>query len=187
MFIDLEGILRKPLVYLADFEMFLPTCEETVKYWKETCDRYGFIGIFPGEGEKVEPGEDFFRRVFEHDCNWMYKCDVCFAQLDDWRGHEPDSGTLFEIGYFIGKDLPSYGFYTGGKKLIERDIPKKEEDGVFYDDKGYLIEDKGSSFDNILNLIKIADSFEDMCRMARKDFDKLLIAAGHEPYPVKEG
>ena len=185
MFIDKEGKVRKPLVYLADFEMFLPTADQTVKYWKETCDKYGLIGVFPGDGDKVEPGEDLFKRIFEHDTGWMRKCDVCFAQLDDWRGHEPDSGTLFEIGYYVALGMPSYGFYTGGKKLVERDIPKHEEDGVLYDEKGYLIEDKGSAFDNILNLIKIADSFENMCKMARKDFDEQLVAAGYEPYQVK--
>ncbi len=47
MFIDKEGKVRKPVVYLADFEMFLPTCEETVKYWKQVCDKYGFIGLIP--------------------------------------------------------------------------------------------------------------------------------------------
>ena len=64
MFIDKDGKVRKPVVYLADFEMFLPTCDETVKYWKQVCDKYGFIGLFPGEGDPVEAGEDFWKRVF---------------------------------------------------------------------------------------------------------------------------
>ena len=49
MFIDKEGNVRKPVVYLADFEMFLPSCPETVEYWKKTCDKYGLIGLFPGD------------------------------------------------------------------------------------------------------------------------------------------
>jgi len=186
MFIDREGKVRKPVVYLADFEMFLPTCEETVRYWKKTCDRYGLIGLFPGEGDPVEPGDNYWQRVFQHDVNWMEYSDMCIAQLDDWRGHEPDSGTLFELGYFVAKGLPSYGFYTGGKKLIEREIPKTEEEDGWYDENGYLIEDKGSCFDNILSLVKIADSFEEVCQMIRKDFDEQLLAAGYEPYPVEK-
>ncbi|MBQ6493330.1 MAG: nucleoside 2-deoxyribosyltransferase [Erysipelotrichaceae bacterium] len=184
MFIDKEGKIRKPIAYLADFEMFLPTCDETVAYWKKTCEKYGIIGLFPGEGDPVLPGDDFWRRVFEHDVNWMKYCDMCLAQLDDWRGHEPDSGTLFELGYYVGLGLPAYGFYSGPKTLLERKIERKEEDGVIYDLNGYMIEDKGSAFDNILTSVKIADSFEEACRMARRDFDEELIKAGHEPFKI---
>ena len=48
MFIDKNGQVRKPVVYLADFEMFLSTCEETVKYWKEVCDKYGLYLYLDG-------------------------------------------------------------------------------------------------------------------------------------------
>ena len=185
MFIDKNGDLRKPVVYLADFEMFLPTCDETVKYWKKTCDKYGLIGLFPGEGDPVLPGDNFWQRVFDHDFNHMMHCDMCIAQLDDWRGHEPDSGTLWELGWFVALDMPSYGFYGGAKTMIERKIERTEEDGIYYDKEGYAIEDKGYAFDNILHLVKIADSFEEACKMARADFDKQLIAAGYEPYKVE--
>ncbi|MBR5342203.1 MAG: nucleoside 2-deoxyribosyltransferase [Erysipelotrichaceae bacterium] len=186
MFIDREGKVRKPVIYLADFEMFLPTCEETVKYWKEVCDKYGFIGMFPGDGDPVEPGDNFWQRVFNSDYGHMLKCDVCFAQLDDWRGHEPDSGTLWELGWYVALGYPSYGFYGGPKTLLERKIERTEEDGVFYDSEGYAIEDKEYGFDNMLTLVKVADSFENACKLARADFDKQLIEAGYEPYKVKE-
>ena len=182
MFIDKNGQVRKPVVYLADFEMFLPTCEETVKYWKEVCDKYGFIGLFPGEGDPVEPGENYWQRVFEHDYTHMRNCDMCIAQLDDWRGHECDSGTAFELGWFIAKGLPSYGFYTGKSPLMARDI-EKGSDG--YDKDGYAIEDKEYPFENMFTLVKIASDFEGACKMARADFDAQLIEHGYNPYIVK--
>ena len=185
MFIDKEGKVRRPVVYLADFEMFLPTCDETVRYWKEVCDKYGFIGLFPGEGDPVEPGEDFWKRVFLHDYGHMLNCDMCIAQLDDWRGHEPDSGTLWELGWFIAKGLPSYGFYGGPERLIDRKIERKEEGGVSYDDQGYALEDKDFAFDNMLSLVRIGKDFEEACRIARADFDAQLIANGYEAYKVE--
>ena len=182
MFIDRNGKARKPVVYLADFEMFLPTCEETVKYWKKVCDKYGFIGLFPGEGDPVEPGEDYWQRVFDHDYTHMRNCDMCIAQLDDWRGHECDSGTAFELGWFIAKGLPSYGFYTGKTPLTDRDI-EKDEDG--YDLNGFAVEDKEYPFENMFTLVKIAEDFESACALARADFDEQLIANGYAPYEVK--
>ena len=131
MFIDKEGNVRKPVVYLADFEMFLPSCPQTVEYWKKTCDKYGLIGLFPGDGDPVEPGEDLWKRIFEHDVSYMRKSDMCIAQLDDWRGHEADSGTAFELGYFVAKGMPAYGFYTGKSPLKDRDIEKDENDSDY--------------------------------------------------------
>ena len=183
MFIDKDGKVRKPEVYLADFEMFLPSCPETVAYWKKTCEKYGLIGRFPGDN-KVEPGDDYFQKVFDSDSGLMKKCDMCIAQLDDWRGHEPDSGTAFEVGYFAAMGLPAYGFYSGNKPLKERKIEKSEEDPDF-DTDGYMIEDKEFSFENMFTLLKIADSFEDACRMAREDFDAQLIESGFEPFKVE--
>ncbi len=183
MFIDREGKVRKPVVYLADFEMFLPSCPETVAYWKRTCDRYGLIGLFPGDGDPVLPGENFWQRVFEHDVNYMKQSDMCIAQLDDWRGHEPDSGTAFELGYFVALNMPVYGFYGGRSPLKERNIERSADDPDF-DREGFMIEDKEYAFENMFTLVKIGRDFEEACRMARSDFDKALIAAGYEPYKI---
>ena len=112
----------------------------------------------------------------------MRNCDMCIAQLDDWRGHECDSGTAFELGWFIAKGLPSYGFYTGKSPLMARDI-EKGSDG--YDKDGYAIEDKEYPFENMFTLVKIASDFEGACKMARADFDAQLIEHGYNPYIVK--
>lgn len=184
MFIDKNGVVRRPVVYLADFEMFLPTCEETVAYWKKTCEKYGFIGLFPGEGDPVEPGEDFWKRVFLHDYDHMKNCDMCIAQLDDWRGHECDSGTAFELGWYIAKGMPAYGFYGGKSPLKERNIEKDEHD-LSFDKDGYMIEDKEYPFENMFTLVKIGKDFEEACRLAREDFDAILVENGYEPYAVE--
>ena len=184
MFIDKNGVVRKPVVYLADFEMFLPTCQETVAYWKKICDKYGFIGLFPGDGDPIEPGEDFWKRVFEHDVNHMYNSDMVIAQLDDWRGRQPDSGTLFEVGYFVALGMPAYGFYSSSNGLLDKNIEKELEDGTYYDLYGYAIEDREFVLDNMLSLIKVEKTFEDACKRARKDFDEILIQNGYEPFKV---
>lgn len=186
MFIDREGKVRKPIAYLADFEMFLPTCEETVRQWKKTCDKYGIIGLFPGEGEKVEPGEDFWRRVFLHDVENMEKSDMVIAQLDDWRGKQPDSGTLFEVGYYLALGMPVYGFYNSSGSLLEKNKDNILVDGVHYDNQGYAIEERDFVLDNMLSLIKIEKTFEDVCKRIRKDFDEELIRHQFEPYKIQD-
>ena len=38
----------------------------------------------------------------------------------------------------------------------------------------------------MLSLIKIAPTFEQACKLARKDFDEILIKNGYEPYKVND-
>ena len=40
MFVDNNGVLRKPVAYLADFEMFLPGFPETVKNYNSNVSSY---------------------------------------------------------------------------------------------------------------------------------------------------
>ena len=197
MFIDKEGNVRKPVAYLADFEMFLPTCKETVAEWKRICDKYGIIGLFPGEDEpdddmkpyvpKDDSWDEKWMAVFMHDVHQMKRSDMVIAQLDDWRSFQPDSGTLFESGYFAALDMPCYGFLKGSKTMLERTRRDKNKDGdIYYDQDGYAIEDRGFPLDNMISYMKVGETFEEACKLARADFDRQLIEYGYQPYKVEE-
>ena len=198
MFIDKNGNLRRPIAYLADFEMFLPTCKETVKYWKETCDRYGIIGLFPGDEEpddefkpyepKDDSPEEKRYKIFMHDVNHMKRSDMVIAQLDDWRGSQPDSGTAFEVGYIAASGKPCYGFLRGHDSMLDRTTTDKKQDadGVWRDPEGYAFEDRGIGMDNIFAVVMLGETFEDACRLARADFDAQLVAAGLDPWTPEE-
>lgn len=196
MFIDKNDVVRKPVAYLADFEMFLPTCKETVATWKKICDKYGIIGLFPGDDEvqdelvpyvpKDDSWDEKWMAVFMHDIHQMMRSDMVIAQLDDWRSNQPDSGTLFETGWFVGKGMPAYGFLKNPSTMLERTNREKHLDKDFYyDQEGYVIEERQFPLDNMLSLVKIAETFEDACKLARADFDKKLVDAGYEPYKIQ--
>ena len=194
MFIDDKGIKRKPIAYLADFEMFLPSCKETVAYWKRTCDKYGIIGLFPSDtpiedGRVIyQPKDDSYQErikyIFSCDYNQMQRSDLCIAQLDNWRGLNPDSGTAFELGYFAGKKKPIYGFLSNCTSMIYRTLDKRLEDGTYYDANSYAIEDRDFPMDNIFATVTLRENFEEVCKAIREDFDKQLVAAGYEPYRI---
>lgn len=198
MFIDQNGNVRKPVAYLADFEMFLPTVKETVKYWKETCEKYGIIGLFPGDEEpedefkpyvpKDDSQEEKAYSYFMHDVNHMKRSDMVIAQLDDWRGAEPDSGTAFEVGYFAAAGKPCYGFCNRCASMIERTQEEKTlgEDGIWRDKEGYAFEDRGFGMDNMFSYVKLGNTFEEACQLARADFDRQLVEAGLEPWRPEE-
>jgi len=198
MFIDKNGNIRKPVAYLADFEMFLPTCEETVKYWKATCEKYGIIGLFPGDEEPedefrpYEPKDDSEKekwyKVFMHDVNHMKRSDMVIAQLDDWRGAQPDSGTAFEVGYIAASGKPCYGFCRDCSSMIERTQEPKflDENGIWRDKNGYAFENRQFGLDNMFSCVKLGNTFEEACKLARADFDRQLMEAGLDPLTTEE-
>ncbi|MGN1398492.1 MAG: nucleoside 2-deoxyribosyltransferase [Erysipelotrichaceae bacterium] len=190
MFVDNNGILRKPVAYLADFEMFLPDFPQTIKYWHNLCDKYGLVGYFPGEGvAKVKDysanQSEMWKDICDNDIYGVVHCDFLIAQLDNWRGNQPDSGTAFELGLAIALNKPVYGFYTGEKEMILRSsISHFQLADELYDEKGYGIENQKYPLDNLFRLVKIADSFEGACQLARADFDQNLTENGYHKYKL---
>lgn len=190
MFIDELGRQRKPVAYLADFEMFLPQFSTTVQYWHQTCAKYGLVGYYPGGA--ASPIKDYtddphamWKDICNTDINGVMTSDFLIAQLDNWRGNQPDSGTAFELGLAIALGKPVYGFYTGKKEMIQRDsISHRLIAGEVYDENGYGIENQQYPLDNLFRLVKLADSFEGACQLARKDFDENLKQHGYHPYKI---
>ena len=40
----------------------------------------------------------------------LRSADGVLADLQEWRGHEPDSGTAFEVGFAAALELPIVGY-----------------------------------------------------------------------------
>jgi nucleoside 2-deoxyribosyltransferase len=47
-------------------------------------------------------------------------CDAVLANLDFFRGPEPDSGTCFEVGYAVARGKPVVGYIPEGGSFAER-------------------------------------------------------------------
>ena len=198
MFIDKNGNVRRPKAYLAGFEMFYPDGIERGEEWKRIAAKYGIEGIFPPDAapendpiapyvRKDDSEAEFWYGIFMDDVNHMRRSDMIIAQLQDWRGAQPDSGTCFECGYSAATGKRLYAWCEDTESLAERRkaMATADEDGTLRDSEGYAFEDRESPLDNLFSCMTVASSFEEACKMARADFDAELIAAGYEPFEVK--
>ena len=72
--------------------------------------------------------------------------------------------------------------------MLDRTTTEKmqDSDGVWRDPEGYAFEDRGIGMDNIFAVVKLGETFEDACRLARADFDEQLVAAGLDPWTPEE-
>ncbi len=56
------------------------------------------------------PQADFWFSIFRADIAMMEACDVIIANLTPFRGPSADAGTLTEIGWFLGRGKPVFGY-----------------------------------------------------------------------------
>lgn len=198
MFIDKNGVVRMPKAYLAGTEIFYKDTKETQEKYHRLCDKYGIIGYYP---EDIAPDDEFKeyvkkddslqeleKQLFTHDLNHIKRTDIIIANLNDYRGNEPDSGTAVECGLAWGYGHRCFAFLDDARPMVERfkGVKKVNEDGIVTDKDGAHLED----FDSPLNLMfsdftVFEGDFEAALKGIREIFNAELVAAGYEPFEVK--
>lgn len=113
-----------PSLYLAGPDIFRPDAVARGEALKRLCARYGFEGLFPLDaqvaGQATGDPLDTARWIYRADVGLLDAADAVLANLDFFRGAEPDSGTCFEVGYAIARGKPVYGYVPEGGNLAER-------------------------------------------------------------------
>ncbi len=199
MFIDKDGVARKPKAYLGGFHIFYQDSEKRGEDLKRLCDKYGIIGIYPPDEEPDDEFKPYVKKsdaleetemyYFMRDTNHIRRSDMILAQLEDYHGCEPDSGTAFECGCSAALGQRLYAYCDSLAPLVERiKCPTHfNEDGVLVDSNECRVENFGLPLNLMFSgSMKVSDSFENMLKMARADFDRELVEAGYEPYPVAD-
>jgi nucleoside 2-deoxyribosyltransferase len=141
-------------IYLAGFEVFKADSVAHGTSLKSLCRRYGYQGLYPLDN--VTPAELGGRAL----ADWIYRAnielirqsDLVMANLNVFRGHEPDSGTAFEVGYAVALGKPVWAYTGQSQTLVERIAvatdPGDPQRAV--DADGYTVEDFGLNLNLML-------------------------------------
>ncbi|MCY0387511.1 nucleoside 2-deoxyribosyltransferase [Robbsia sp. Bb-Pol-6] len=134
----------RPRVYLAGPDVFFPDALARGATLRALCTEFGFEGLFPldapAPADASSPAR-FARRIFEANLGLIRRADAVLANLQDFRGHEPDSGTAFEVGFAAALGLPVWAYGAPAVPIVEQ-VPG---DAAGRDAQGYLVEDFGMS------------------------------------------
>jgi nucleoside 2-deoxyribosyltransferase len=111
-------------VYLAGPDVFLPNAREHALRKVAICAQYGLTGQPPlnediaslAELHESEAGLAIFRK----DVAMMEAADIIIANLTPFRGASADSGTLVELGWFLGRGRPIFGYSNSATPFRER-------------------------------------------------------------------
>ena len=128
-------------IYLAGPDVFRRDVEAWVASTRELCNRYGFDPLFP-----IDNGETVPERFFRGNLDLIRKAQIVAANLDPFRGPEPDSGTAFELGYALALNKKICGYVTRQETLVRRvEVAEGRRiapaPGGLVDRAGMLIED----------------------------------------------
>lgn len=134
-------------LYLAGPDVFRPDAAAHGRALVALCAEYGFTAVFPLD-ESLPPDlppRAAAARIWQANVAHIEQCDAVLANLDFFRGPEPDSGTCFEIGYAIARGKPVVGYVPEAGSFAERirlRHPGAVADGL-HDAQGWQLEEFG--------------------------------------------
>lgn len=173
------ALTRKPRLYLAGPEVFLPDAVEHAHTQRRLCEQYGFIGLHPMDNN-VELGERSLQtavRIYRGDIAQIRACDIVVANCNAFRGLPMDDGTAYEIGFANALGKPAYGYIASLNSLTERtrtQYPCRQlADGTTIDQDGYLVTD---DFGTSINLMMQCGMLDSGGRLIESDFEACLQA-----------
>lgn len=130
-------------IYLAGPDVFRPDVAEWVTTVRELCRRYGFEALLPVDHNETTP-----EKIFQSNIDLIRKAQIVIANLDPFRGPEPDSGTAFELGYALALGKKICGYVTRLETVAQRVevAENRSEPPAPYGDK--LIDRNGLMIEN---------------------------------------
>lgn len=102
-------------IYIAGFDVFYPDAVRRGTKMKMICAENGFEGLYPLDNEASNAEE-----IFRGNCALIDRADLVIANMNPFRGDEPDSGTAFEVGYAAAKGKKIYLYLSDGRTMRER-------------------------------------------------------------------
>ena len=110
--------------YLAGPDVFLPDAVAHAGRKVALCARYGIEGRPPLNDDvdhiQAMSDADAWATIYRKDIAMMDACDVIIANLTPFRGASADGGTLIEVGWFLGRGRPVFGYSNSAAPFAER-------------------------------------------------------------------
>ncbi len=99
--------------YLAGPDVFLPNEREHAHRTIEICARHWIVGQAPldedGEARKA-PAAEMWVTIYRENLARMEASDIIIANLTPFRSASADADTLVELGWFLGRGRPIFGY-----------------------------------------------------------------------------
>lgn len=109
-------------LYLAGPDVFRPDAADHGRRLVALCAGHGFDAVFPLADAlpQLPTPQALAAHIYRANIAHIDSCDAVLANLDFFRGPEPDSGTCFEVGYAVARGKKVVGYVTEPGSFAER-------------------------------------------------------------------
>lgn len=125
-------------LYLAGPDVFRPDARQWAAQSQALCAAAGHRALVP-----LDEGLSAADAIYRNNLRLLAEADAVLANLNPFRGAEPDSGTCVEIGYALALGKPIVGYAADLRPLRERLHAAAGGDGGCRDAQGLAVEDFG--------------------------------------------
>lgn len=123
-------------LYIAGPDVFRPDAEAWAETVRALCWRQGHDALIPLDGTHSTAAA-----IYRNNLRLIGEADAVLANLNPFRGAEPDSGTCVEIGYALALGKPVIGYARSLVPMRDRLCPISA--GRCTDEAGWAVEDFG--------------------------------------------
>ncbi|MDQ0590235.1 nucleoside 2-deoxyribosyltransferase [Variovorax paradoxus] len=105
----------RPRIYLAGPDVFRPDARDHFVRLAAACDARGLAALLPADGNEEPDAQAPEMQIYQANMQRLRGADGVVANLACFRGLEPDSGTVFEVGAAVALQIPvvAYGVPEG--------------------------------------------------------------------------
>jgi nucleoside 2-deoxyribosyltransferase len=130
-------------VYIAGPDVFRPDAIAWAESVRERCAAHGLGALIPLDGNASTP-----LGIYANNIDMIRAADVVIANLNPFRGVEPDSGTCFEVGFALALGKRVVGYIRSRELLSDRVArlqgrPLEVKEGCELDADGLRVENFG--------------------------------------------
>lgn len=160
-------------IYLAGFDVFRADAMAHGEWLKQRCADVGLAGLYPLDNQTPDglTPHALAQWIYEANTALIRQADAVLANLNPFRGAEPDSGTAFEVGYAVALGKPVWAYVDHSESLVQRLAVREADDPPRHiDAQGYTVEDFGLNLNLMLACsatIVVGDARRCMAEMAR--------------------
>lgn len=134
-----HDLVKGEAIYIAGPECFYMNGSDLLMAMRKRAESLGFQVTLPNDHPLDMTNEDYQKRadsIFEDLKTAINDSTVIISDLEAYRGAEPDSGTLYEIGMAYARGIRSYGYTRDKRSMATKNQHAVLKDQTVYDEKG---------------------------------------------------